>query len=85
MRRPCEEPDMESETMAVHVLGAGTQDATVEAFEPISYHGIPRFAERIVLRLADGSAVHGLAVNGGEPWFADPRVRRVGARANRPR
>ena len=63
--------------LAVDVLGTGTQVATVEAVEPISYHGIPGFAERLLLRLEDGSAVHGLTVNGGVPSFADPRILRV--------
>lgn len=63
--------------LVVDVLGAGTQCATIEAIEAISYHGIPGFAERLLLRLEDGSAVHGLAVKGGAPWFADPRILRV--------
>lgn len=71
--------------IAIDVLGAGPQDATVEAVEPISYHGIPGLAQRIRLRLADGTRVQGLSLSGGAPWFADPRMRpRTRARASSP-
>lgn len=66
---------VQGSSVIVDVLGAGRQAARVEAFEPMSFHGVPGFARRVRLRLADGSCLDGISLPSGAPIFTSPRVR----------
>lgn len=68
-------PPAVGEGIALEVLGAGRVTAVVEQVEELVQEGVRGLAWRVVLRLPDGTAAHGIQRGRARLAFLDPRHR----------
>lgn len=68
-------PPAPGEAIALEVLGMGRVTGVVERVEELVQEGVRGLAWRVVLRLPDGTAAHGIQRGRARLAFLDPRHR----------